>query len=114
MFKELYLHLKNNGFNVYSIGQHKGICKDPYIVISETGDSDISNKNLMNKNIELLIYYPLGQYSEFSIYIEKIKKAMKELSHIRRVINVNPVIVDDDKQAYMTFLAYKKIKLKER
>ena len=51
MFKELYLHLKNNGFNVYSIGQHKGICKDPYIVISETGDSDISNKNLMNKDI---------------------------------------------------------------
>lgn len=114
MFKELYLHLKNNGFNVYSIGQHKGVCIDPYIVISEIGDSDIVGKNLMNKNIELLIYYPLGKYSEFSGYIEQIKKAMKELSHFRRVINPNPIIVDDDKQAYMTFLAYRKIKLKER
>lgn len=114
MFKKLYLHLKNNGFNVYSIGQHEGVCIDPYIVISETGDSDIVGKNLMNKNVELLVYYPLGKYSEINNYIEKIKNTMKELSCFRRVINSNPIIVDDDKQAYMTFLAYRKIKLKER
>ena len=114
MFKEIYLHLKQNGFNVYSIGQHKGLCESPYIVISETGDSDILGKNLMNKNVELLIYYPLNSYSEFEGYIEKIKRSMKELSHIRRVIENNPKIIDDDKKAYMTFLSYRIIKIKER
>lgn len=114
MFKKLYLHLKNKGFYVFSIGQHKGICDKPYIVISETGDSEIIGKNLMNKNIELLIYYPVGAYSEMNAYIEKLKKSMNELSHFRRVINPNPIIIDGDKQAYMTFLVYRKIIIKER
>ena len=114
MFKEIYLHLKQSGIDVYSIGQHKGLCERPYVVISETGDGEIVGKNLMSKNVELLIYYPLSQYSEFEGYIEKIKKTMKELSHIRRVIESNSKIIDDDKKAYMTFLSYKMIKIKER
>lgn len=114
MFREIYLHLKENGIDVYSIGQHKGLCNSPYVVISETGDGEIVGKNLMSKNVELLIYYPLNSYSEFEGYIENIKKTMKELSHIRRVIESNPRIIDDDKKAYMTFLSYRIIKIKER
>lgn len=114
MFKEIYLHLKKCGFNVYSIGQHKGLCNEPYIVISETGDGEITGKNIMSKNIELLIYYPLERYSELEGYIKKIKGSMQELGHIRRVIEANPIVIDDDKKAYMTFLSYRIIKIKER
>ena len=41
MFKEIYKHLKLKGFDVYSIGQHEGICSDPYLVIKENGETKI-------------------------------------------------------------------------
>lgn len=113
MFKEIYLHLKEQGFNVYSIGQHKGKCLEPYLVVSETGDMDITGSGLMHKTVEVLIYYPVGKYSEVSAYIDSVKKAMQGLK-LRRVITSNPTIIDDDKQAYMTFLSYTRIKIKER
>lgn len=114
MFKEIYKHLKDGGFEVYSIGQHKGNCEKQYIVISETGSNEIIGKNLMSDNIELLIYYPIGIYSEFTTYINQIKITMKDLKSYRRIISPNPIIVDDDKKAYMTFLSYRKIRIKER
>lgn len=113
MFKEIYLHLKEQGFNVYSIGQHKGKCLEPYLVITETGDMDITGSSLMHKTYEILIYYPVGKYSGVSTYIDSVKKAMRGLK-LRRVITSNPIIIDDDKQAYMTFLSYTRIKIKER
>ena len=42
MFKEIYKHLKDIGFDVYSIGQHEGICTKPYLVIKENGESEIA------------------------------------------------------------------------
>ena len=113
MFKEIYLHLKEQGFNVYSIGQHKGKCLEPYLVVSETGDMDITGSGLMHKTVEVLIYYPVGKYSGVSAYIDSVKKAMQGLK-LRRVITSNPTIIDDDKQAYMTFLSYTRIKIKEK
>ena len=46
MFAQIYKHLKNNGFDVYSIGQHEGICTNPYIVVKENGESEIVGTSL--------------------------------------------------------------------
>ena len=66
MFAQIYKHLKNNGFDVYSIGQHEGICTNPYIVVKESGESEVIGTSLINDTVELLIYYPVGRYSELS------------------------------------------------
>ncbi len=113
MFAQIYKHLKNNGFDVYSIGQHKGICTNPYIVVKENGESEVTGTSLINDTVELLIYYPLGKYSELVSYKKKILNVMKYLRGVRRVIEAMPTIVDDDKKAYMTSFTYKKIKTKE-
>ncbi len=68
MFAQIYKHLKNNGFDVYSIGQHEGICSSPYIVVKENGESEVAGTSLINDTVELLIYYPVGRYSELSSY----------------------------------------------
>ena len=60
MFTQLYKHLKENGFDVYSIGQHEGICTKPYIVIKENGESEIVGTSLTNDIVELLIYRRLS------------------------------------------------------
>lgn len=44
MFKKIYKHLKNKGFNVYSIGQHQGLCIEPFLVIFEKGPLQTTEK----------------------------------------------------------------------
>jgi hypothetical protein len=113
MFTEIYRHLKENGFDVYSIGQHQGICKSPYIVIKENGESEIIGTSLTNDIVELLIYYPIGTYSKLNEYKQSTLYSMKLLKGIRRVIEPMPTIIDDDKKAYMTSFTYRKIRTKE-
>ena len=113
MFTQIYRHLKDNGFDVYSIGQHKGICTNPYIVIKENGESEIAGTSLTNDIVELLIYYPIGTYSKLNEYKQSTLHTMKLLKGIRRVIDPMPTIIDDDKKAYMTSFTYRKIKKKE-
>ena len=113
MFTQIYRHLKDNGFDVYSIGQHKGICTNPYIVIKENGESEIAGTSLTNDVVELLIYYPVGTYSKLNEYKQSILYTMKLLKGIRRVVEPMPTIIDDDKKAYMTSFTFRKIKTKE-
>ena len=113
MFTQIYKHLKENGFDVYSIGQHKGICKSPYIVIKENGESDIIGTSLTNDIVELLIYYPIGTYSKLNEYKQSTLYTMKLLKGVRRVVEAMPTVIDDDKKAYMTSFTYRKIKTKE-
>ena len=113
MFEQLYKHLKNNGFDVYSIGQHKGICSNPYIVIKENGVGEIAGTSLVNDTVELLIYYPIGNYSRLASYKQNILNSMKYIKGVRRVIEGMPTVIDDDKKAYMTSFTYRKIKTKE-
>ena len=113
MFAQIYKHLKSEGFDVYSIGQHEGICSSPYIVVKENGESEIAGTSLINDTVELLMYYPIGRYSELANYKKRILNVMKYQKGIRRVIEAIPTIIDDDKKAYMTSFTYKKIKMKE-
>lgn len=110
MFEQIYKYLKLKGFDVYSIGQHEGICSDPYLVIKENGESEIAGTNLSNDVVEILIYYPIGSYSTLEDYCINLKDSMKEISKLRRVLNPSPTIIDDDKKAYMTSYYYRKIK----
>ena len=113
MFTQIYRHLKDNGFDVYSIGQHKGICTNPYIIIKENGESEIAGTSLTNDIVELLIYYPVGTYSKLNEYKQSTLYTMKLLKGVRRVIEPMPTVIDDDKKAYMTSFTYRKIKTKE-
>ena len=113
MFKEIYKHLKNNGFDVYSIGQHEGICTKPYLVIKENGESEIAGTSLTNDIVEILIYYPIGTYSKLDEYKQSTLYTKQLWKGIRRIIDPMPTIIDDDKKAYMTSFSYRKIKMKE-
>lgn len=104
MFEDIYRHLKNYGFNVYSIGQHEGLCNDPYIVIKENTDRLI-NKSVVSNEVELLLYYPIGSYTGCKAFIGEVKEIM-ELLKLRDNNITFPIIVDDDKKAYMTFISY--------
>ena len=113
MFKKTYEHLKYSGLDVYSIGQHKGLCEKPYIVIKENGLSEISGTSLTNDIIELLVYYPVGSYTKLEEYKKLILSTMKSIKGFRRIIDPAPTVIDEHKKAYTTSYYYRKIKVKE-
>lgn len=108
MFKTIYEHLKIRGFNCFSIGQHKDICKKEYIVIKNNTPRSLSS-TLLEEEVELFLYYPLGNYSKVDDFINSVKKVMKELPYDDN-FTPYPVIVEDEKQAYMTILSYRNIR----
>lgn len=110
MFKEIYKYLQEKGFDVYSIGQHEGICTSPYLVIKENGESEIVGTNLSHDIVEIMAYYPKGSYSNLEDYCNAVKDSMNDIKKFRRVVNPSPTIIDDDKKAYMTSFYYRKIK----
>ncbi len=104
MFKTIYKHLKTNGFDCYSIGQHKGLCEKEYIVIKNNTPRSLNNA-MLEEEVELLLYYPLGNYSKMSDFIESVRESMKGLKYKDSFVQY-PIIVEDDKKAYMTILSY--------
>lgn len=105
MFKTIYKHLKNNKFDCYSIGQYKGPCQREYIVIKNNTPRALSNV-LLEEEVELLLYYPLGNYSKVDDFINRVKGTMSELPYVDNLIPY-PIIPEDEREAYMTILSYK-------
>ena len=105
-WKDIYRHLKQENFEVYSPGQHEGECKDPYLVLRDNGVS--RRQSIEVPEYEVLLYYPMDHYSEFSGYIGMVKESMNKLyPALRLVDDEQPHYPDNEKRAYMTSLVYR-------
>lgn len=105
-WKEIYRHLEQCGFEIFSLGQHRGICETPYLVLRNNGAGHI--RSVEAYEYEVLIYYPFEHYSEFEAYIEKVKDSMNGLyPMVKLVDDQQPHYPDDDVKAYMTSLVYR-------
>lgn len=105
-WKEIFKHLKESGFDVYSLGQHQGKCSEPYLVLRNNGAGiDLS---MVDQEYEVLIYYPSDRYSQFEDYIEMVKQSMNSLfPAVKLVDDQQPHYPDDDVKAFMTSLIYR-------
>lgn len=105
-WKEIFQHLEQGGFDVFPLGQHKGKCESPYLVLRNNGAGHI--RSIEAQEYEVLIYYPFEHYSSFEGYIGKVKDRMNELyPMVKLVDDQQPHYPDDDVQAYMTSLIYR-------
>lgn len=104
-WKKIYKHLHNGGFEVYAAGQHQGICERPYLVLKNNGG--VSGISVEQQEYELLLYYPVGRYSEFEDYIQNTKEHMNKLYPVVWLKDGEyPHYPDDDVKAYMTGIIY--------
>lgn len=107
MFKEIYDHLKVKELDPYFIGQHKGDCKSPYVVIKE-GSSipSITSNYLGRRIIDIILYVPSESFIEMDLYEKKIKTGLKDLKYLRRTGSETPPVPDDGKKAYTKSIEY--------
>lgn len=102
---DIHHHLKEGGFDVFSIGQHTGKCLSPYIVLRNNGQSIVYSAEIIE--IEALLYYPYERYGGFEAYIEQVKARMNALyPAVKLITGPSAHYLDDDVKGYMTSLIY--------
>lgn len=110
LWQKTYLHLIKSGYEVYSPGQKRDKCINPYVVIKENGTHALAGNVSGYKLVDIIIYYPLDKYSSMEFYIDNIKNTLKKIDELRPTGNETPSIVDDEVNAYTASIEYQQFK----
>ena len=109
-FKYIYEHLKESGYDVYSMGQHKGLATAPYIVLKSLGATPVNSAS--DRQYELLLYMPEDRYSTMEDFCESVKMTMEQIRpQVVMYEDETEHYLDPDKKAYMTSLVYRSPRL---
>ena len=67
MILKLYEYLQDNNIDVYLVGQHKGECKSPYIVLKDDGIN--SSNGIVGKGyIDVLFFIPENRFTRIKFF----------------------------------------------
>lgn len=109
--KRIYTTLKESGLDVYFSGQHKGLCKTPYVVVKESNQSpELGTRVIGRRIVDIMIYIPIGSYIAIESYREKVKRALLNSSFLRYTGFETPIIIEEDIKAYSTSFEYEIMK----
>jgi len=110
-WQDIFLHLQENGFDVYPPGVKVNECLSPYVVVMHDGSVPYTG---ISTNIDLysvLVYVPQKQYSELEVQVQSVKVAMKKLEPmILPYGSQTPSFYDDSVKAHMISIEYKNYK----
>lgn len=110
-WQDIFSHLKNQGYDVYSPGVKVGECTSEYLVVKNDG----SSKHIsFSTNVDLyavLCYVPKDRYSSLEVLVQNVKNSMKELEPmILPYGSQTPSYYDDSLKAHMVSIEYKNYK----
>lgn len=110
-WKDIYLHLQKEGFEVYSPGIKIGECQSPYIVIKNDGSSKHTSFSTNVDLYSILCYVPKQSYSLLEPFVQKLKKSMKDLEPlILPYGSQTSSYYDESIKAHMISIEYKNYK----
>lgn len=107
-WQNIYKHLKAEGIDVYSPGQHQGECIRPYTVVQNAGMSPYSAFSSTQTLYDIMCYVPQNEFSTLEPYVEKVKTAMKGLYPTIVPVNFQTAaFLDDTVKGHMISIQYK-------
>lgn len=110
-WQDIFLHLKEAGFDVYSPGTKVGECTEEYIVVKNDGSSKHPTVSSDNDLYAVMCYVPKENYSRLEPMVQEVKKAMKGLEPmILPYGSQTPSYYDDSYKAHMISIEYKNYK----
>lgn len=110
-WKDIYSHLKNNGFDVYSPGVKIGECQEPYVVIKNDGSSKHSSFSTDVDLYSVMCYVPKQSYSLLEPFVQKLKESMKKLEPLILPYGTqSSSYYDESIKAHMISIEYKNYK----
>ena len=78
-WQDIFLHLKQKGYEVYPPGVKTGECTSPYVVVKNDGGYKHANFSSNRDMYAIMCYVPRGQYSKLEPMVAKLEGDMKEL-----------------------------------
>lgn len=110
-WQDIFLHLKEVGFDVYSPGIKVGECTEEYIVVKNDGSSKHPTVSSDNDLYAVMCYVPKENYSRLEPMVQEVKKVMKGLEPmILPYGSQTPSYYDDSYKAHMISIEYKNYK----
>ncbi len=110
-WQDIYTHLKNSGFNVYSPSTKVGECSEPYVVVKNDGSSRHESYSTDVDLYAVMCYVPKTRYSFLEVYVSQVKRAMREIEPmIRPTGQQTPSYYDDTYKAHMISIGYRNYK----
>lgn len=105
---DIYLHLKEDGFDVYFPAQKVGECLSPYVVIRDATTSKFLDYSSTITYYDLLCYIPKDQFSQLEPFVETVKDSMKGMyPMILPTHTQSQSYYDDSVKAHMIGILYK-------
>jgi len=111
LFKRIYRRLKEMGFDVYSAGQHSGICRTPYVVVKDGGQRAF-NVSLLCSVVEIMVYFPAERFSEAGEYAGAVKEALRGMAFLKPTGDETAMYLDERIRAYSKGIKYQIYKYK--
>lgn len=111
-WQDIYLHLQDAGFDVYSPSTKIGECTSSYIVVKNDGSSKHNSVSTDVDQYSIMCYVPKDEYSKLEVMVQSVKAAMKRLEPmIKPSGSQTPSYYDDGVKAHMVSIGYKNYKL---
>lgn len=110
-WQDIFLHLEEAGFEVYSPGVKVGDCTSEYIVVKNDGSSKHTSFSTDVDMYAVMCYVPKDKYSQLEPLVQRVKERMKELEPIIFPYgSQTPSYYDDSFKAHMISIEYKNYK----
>lgn len=78
-YKDLFLHLQDEGFNVFTPGTKTGDCLVSYLVPKKEGSSVHPGISTDVDLYSIICYVPQKKYSELESLVQQVKESMKSI-----------------------------------
>ena len=112
--QDIFVHLKNEGFDVRTPGTSVGECKSKYIVIKFNGEAQHGRFSTNDTFYGLLCYVPVTQYSKIDSFVREVQKSMKKIEPmIMPTYEVSSSFYDENVKAYYVSIGYKNYKRRQ-
>ena len=104
--REIIFNALKSLYPVYFIGEHKGECKEPYIVIKfDSQIQSFKNNNCFWKVVSIFIYTPLHDISKLDFMEEEVIKILKPLLEFNN--EIGPEVLEEKLKAYSKRITFR-------
>ena len=106
-WQDIYKHLKNEGFDVYSPGQHQGECTSPYVVVKDMGTTKFGEFSSTKTLYDIMCYVPRDHFSQLEPFVYALETSMiKMRPMICPAYYKTPSFYDDTVKGHMISVQY--------
>lgn len=110
-WQDIYLCLKEHGFDVYSPGQKQGECTSPYVVVKNDGGYRHFDYSSMREQYSVTVFVPRTEYSKLEVLVMEVREAMKSLyPMILDYGQMQPSQYDDTTKSHSQTIEYENYK----